>query len=206
MHSSHFEFRKANKADDICKIAEYLHLTDAYIYPTICENPCDTAWQEYVAGCMNTPHHIFQWEHLSVATCDGQIIGVACVVPCATALTATSAKGVPVSLKDGMDKAMQGYFLPLIDESMGFDGVNVVNVCVDAAFRGRGIGGRLMQHCVELYGDQTMHLDVVADNTAARQLYERVGFAIDHEYDGFSGNDEPLRCYHMIRHPGKKER
>lgn len=199
MKMNEYDCRKVNKTDRVEKIAEYLHLTDEHIYPTICPDPQDAAWVTYVAQAMDTPRHLFYREHLSVVTCGGEIVGVMCTVPCGVPLTVAVEGDVPSSLEKGLSQTEKGYFLPLIEESATYNGWNVVNVCISPDHRGKGIGKRLMVYCVETYGRQTICLDVIASNTAAVKLYESVGFAVEREYNGFSRDGKPLLCYHMVR-------
>lgn len=52
-------------------------------------------------------------------------------------------------------------------------------LCVQAAWRGRGVGTRLLQAVLEFAREQgyrTVRLDVVDTNPGARRLYERQGF------------------------------
>jgi ribosomal protein S18 acetylase RimI-like enzyme len=55
-------------------------------------------------------------------------------------------------------------------------------VAVDEAFRGEGIGSRLLDHAEEVAataGARRFVLDVAVENDAARRLYERRGMTID---------------------------
>jgi RimJ/RimL family protein N-acetyltransferase len=55
----------------------------------------------------------------------------------------------------------------------------VWGVYVRPAFRGRGVGERLLRACIDWAGRQgrvTLKLGVTAGNDAARRCYERVGF------------------------------
>ena len=52
-------------------------------------------------------------------------------------------------------------------------------ISIDRAYWGRGIGRALTEACIECAktaGYTQLELDVVAENTAARMLYEHVGF------------------------------
>ena len=54
----------------------------------------------------------------------------------------------------------------------------LVYIAVDAAIRGEGIGGTLMQYAIkDTEGDIALHVDM--DNPA-RRLYERMGFTADY--------------------------
>ena len=55
----------------------------------------------------------------------------------------------------------------------------VWGVYVRQAFRGRGVGERLLRACIDwarAQGRVTLKLSVVVGNDAARRCYERVGF------------------------------
>jgi [ribosomal protein S18]-alanine N-acetyltransferase len=57
---------------------------------------------------------------------------------------------------------------------------HVLNVCVDPAWQRLGLGRRLMvqlMHCARELGAARMMLEVRPSNTAARALYEQLGFA-----------------------------
>lgn len=202
MSNSDYYCQKATETDDIGKIAKYIHLTDPYIYPAICENPDDEAWQSFICQCLKKQGNIYHLNNIFVIKIADEPVGIACVIPCGKKLTVTDGIAVPVSLKKGMDLAVNGYFNPLIEESEHFDGYNIVNVCVDEHHRGKGVGKMLMTHCLKEYGSQTIHLDVIVSNKAAVQLYQKLGFIIQNEYPGFSGNDIEVPCYHMVRPAG----
>lgn len=188
--------RRATPHDDIAAIAKYLHLTDAYIYPVICSDPCAELWRNIVTDCYFAQNNIFSMENIVVAQMDDEIVGVLCVIACGQRKRFME----DVSKKwhcDGLHQANQGYFVPLIEESADMQGYNVTNVCVDAQMRGKGVGGALLQYCMDLYAGSVLHLDVIADNAPAIRLYEKMGFSVCAQYNGFSGTDEPLPCYHM---------
>jgi ribosomal-protein-alanine N-acetyltransferase len=57
---------------------------------------------------------------------------------------------------------------------------HLLNVCIDVAWQGQGLGRNLAQHLIEVargYHAQEMFLEVRPSNVAARHLYERFGFS-----------------------------
>lgn len=75
----------------------------------------------------------------------------------------------------------QGRLIAMAGERMRPDGyVEISAVCVDAAWRGKGLAGRMiqrLQHDIRLRGD-TPFLHVLSDNGNAIALYERLGFTL----------------------------
>lgn len=67
--------------------------------------------------------------------------------------------------------------------------LHVVAMWVDPAWRGQGLGRRLLDAVVVWAGERGLrcHLDVTLGNDAARRLYERYGFVA-------TGETEPLRA------------
>lgn len=205
MQNHNFKCRQAKLSDNVSAIAKYLHLTDPYIYPKICKDPLDKSWTDLVFNCMKTEHNVFNIQHLSVVLHEDKIVGIMCVIPCGKSLNFSDRLGDSISkdLLNNLCPVIDGYFTPLISESFEYTGHNVTNVCIDSEYRGNGLGALLLSHCVETYGTDLIHLDVIASNTPAIKLYKRFGFEITNEYYGYSGDDTKLLCYHMIRHPNK---
>ena len=199
MSNYNYICRKASFDDDFEQIAKYIHLTDPYIYPTITQNPTDKIWINFISECLKIPNNIFCIENISVIIHYSDIIGIACVIPCKKELTIFEDFKKPIKLSDNIQSVIDGYFKPLIQESLTYDGYNITNICIDEDYRNKGLGGALMAHCIKEYGSQVLHLDVIAANKTAVHLYQKFGFRIESEYFGFSGDTIPLPCYHMIR-------
>lgn len=91
----------------------------------------------------------------------------------------------------------------LNDEIIGFVGVsndNIEMLFLDPAFRGRGIGKRLLLHAVHDLG--MTKVDVNEQNTHARLFYERFGFAVKSRSE-VDGTGKPYPILHMkLTSPG----
>ena len=194
-----FFCRMALPSDCVRNIAKYIHLTDPYIYPQICTDPQDDAWCDFIRQCLNTPGNVYHLDHIAVLLHGENIIGAACIVPCGNALTICDGIEIPEGLKQSIAPVVKGYFVPLIQETQAFSGYNLINLCIDSAYRGQGFGKQLLRFCLERCGNVPIHLDVIASNAPAICLYEGLGFRITAEYMGFSGSDAKLPCYHMVR-------
>ena len=199
MQNYKLECRMARADDDRRAIAALIHKTDPYIYPGICRDPYDPEWVGFISRCMDDEDNLFSIDNLSVLLADGRIVGVACVIPCGKHLSLTERVSVPDGFDGNFEEVNDGYFLPLIEEAEEFEGYDVTNVCISEDMRGRGAGSALMRFVVGAYGADVMHIDVIASNTAAVRLYERCGFENSSEYMGFSGEERPVLCSHMIR-------
>ena len=71
------------------------------------------------------------------------------------------------------------------------DAAHITQLCVRPGQRNRGLGGRLLAHClVELArrGIRTVSLTVTENNVGARRLYERHGFHTLHRFEAWVWN------------------
>lgn len=206
MQNDSFRCRRVLPTDQAEDVARFLHLTDPYIYPAVCQDPADEEWVALVRNCMNAERNLFHARHLSVALCGEDIVGLICVIPCGVKLDFVNGIGdLSENFMHRLSPVIDGYFAPLIAESLSYDGYNITNVCVDSRYRGKGVGSLLLAHGIEMYGHSPIHLDVIASNRSAIHLYKKFGFEIATEYDGFSGDDTKLCCYHMVRKPTTAE-
>lgn len=190
--------RRVVSTDNVERIAECLYLTDPYIYPTICGDPLDKDWQDFIASCMQKRDNVFYIEHLFIVMVDDEIQGVACVLPPSKKLSFLEGIEYAARLQEGLQKVNEGYFLPLIEETKVLDGSNIANLCVHPAARRQGLGEKLLRCCIEQQNQEVLYLDVIADNAAAIALYKKVGFKRKKEYYGFSGKKQLLPCLQMV--------
>ena len=199
MPLSHITIRQARSTDDVFAIAAYIYLTDPYIYPTLFPSPDDPEWIDIIRQCFISPQNIFSSQHISVALAGEKIIGLCCMIPCGKPLRFHADIKSDASLAKRLSVAVNGYFVPLLEESEALDGYCITNICIDEAFRGKGIGRLLLRHCIGLHENKPIHLDVIADNTPALRLYQSLGFEIVNRYEGFSGANTTVPCYRMKR-------
>ena len=77
-------------------------------------------------------------------------------------------------------------------------GMYVQNLCVAAAYRGKGLGAQLIRHFCEMH-PVDVWLDVELTNYAALRFYERLGFRVVSRKDVFIRG---LGNYRLVRPPG----
>ena len=196
--------RMATSSDDISTIAKYIYLTDDFIYPAISPTPCDDQWIKLFSDCFFAENNVFSAENIVLAELNGKIVGIVCIIRCGERKRFIEDVSEHSPLHAKALKVNEGYFAPLIEESMEFTGYNITNVCVDNNMRGMGIGTALMEFCLDRYTSSIIHLDVIANNFSAIELYKKMGFKITAQYNGFSGTNELLPCYHMEFIPSNK--
>ncbi|EPZ49653.1 FR47-like protein [Bacteriovorax sp. BAL6_X] len=93
-----------------------------------------------------------------------------------------------------------GYqLITLVDEDvLGFyctieedDYVELVDIAVKKDYQGRGLGLKLLEHCVSAQGMMTIGLTVREDNRSAIALYKKLGFhqveVVEDYYDDCNG-------------------
>jgi ribosomal-protein-alanine N-acetyltransferase len=74
-----------------------------------------------------------------------------------------------------IDDILMGYGVM----STGAGEAHILNLCIAEAFRGRGLGGQLLEHLMEFarsLGVGEMFLEVRPSNTPAIRLYQSLGF------------------------------
>lgn len=74
-----------------------------------------------------------------------------------------------------VDDAIAGYGIL----SMGADEAHLLNICIGAEWRGRGLGRRLLGRLMDIArwnGAQRVFLEVRPSNPLAKVLYESIGF------------------------------
>ena len=86
-----------------------------------------------------------------------------------------------------------------LDGEQNYNHMSLINVCVNSNYRGTGAGTYMLNCFIKEHSQETMELAVLADNTPAIKLYQRFGFRIYQEVDGFSLIKEKPKCLIMRR-------
>lgn len=76
---------------------------------------------------------------------------------------------------------LKSIILKPIQNKKEVDGIYIQNISVDVAFRGEGIGSKLLSEIEKkaiIQNIDSLWLDVALDNEKAKRLYERIGFKI----------------------------
>ena len=132
-------------------------------------------------------HRTFR--NVTVAEAGGEAVGMAFCYPSVFHRIPKDAKAFIPS--DRLEH-LAGLYEAAVEGSLYLDALSV-----DQAFRGRGIGGRLLETVKDkaaALGMDSISLLVFADNAGARRLYERHGFLV-------VGN-APIKRHRLIPHDG----
>lgn len=184
-------FRKLSPRDDLERVGRLIYLTDDYVFPYVYDSPEDGA---RVHAEMIRRDTIYNLDNVTVAETGGAIAGIVVMKEAPVAVSrdemvrAFEAAGV---VPDGrFDRVFREYWGPLENEPKGF---YIANVCVDPAFRRRGLARGMLEFLLE--DGKTYNLETVAANESAFKLYRSLGFAVECRYPGFTG----VPCYRMRR-------
>ena len=181
-------FRRATSNDNLEKISKLLYYTDEYIYPY---------WFGNLENCLKelTPllvkdKFFFNINNLYIAVFEKEILGVVCIVDKNTDLSFdyTELRKVNNRYKFTIDNYIKG----LIDEVSNVEFAYISNVCVDPNYRDMHVGTFILEHLLQEYKKQKYDevvLDVLADNSRAIHLYEKMGFKKDSKV--FPGFNDP---------------
>ena len=86
-----------------------------------------------------------------------------------------------------------------LDGDQNCNHTSLINVCVNSNYRGTGVGTYMLNCFIKEHSQETMELAVLANNSPAIKLYQRFGFKIVQETDGFSLDYKKPKCLIMKR-------
>lgn len=187
-----YEFRKANREDNLLEIAALLYNTDPYIYPY---------WFGSLDNCLNVLPKLLLEEkfffninnlYILIDKSNRKIIGVICVLDKNDDLDYDYSKLLQVN--DRYKFTIENYIFGLIKEVKNSEFAYISNVCIDKDYRGKHLGNMMLNWLIDIYKKsifKELALDVIKDNGAAVKLYENIGFEQSSEvFKGFSAPNE----------------
>ena len=180
--------------DDFGAVALCLYQTDPYIYPHLCNGDKESALS-LLTQCISLKSNVFYYENLIVAEAEGKIVGVICAISYKKTYSFLDGLTVPEKYLPFVRAVNKGYFLPLFEETRHLDGENIVNVCTLDTYRKKGVGSALLGYYLQRVKDAPVYLDVIADNASAIRLYEKYGFRLVEERNGYEPSGAELPCY-----------
>ena len=198
----------AKSSDKKIDIAKCIYGADPYIYPEAFGEDPDLA-AKAISRIVGMDYSLFDYKHLIVARCCGQVCGV-CVVNDGeakwnrtTIRERIGEKYLPKNQEDAFNYTSEHYFEAECNKSMDDHSVELVALCVEKGFRRKNVGSAMLTKLTEMYKDKTIRLTVLADNHGAIHMYEKKGFTIvGDKFSGYApqGLEQP-DCYLMEKLP-----
>lgn len=187
--------RPADRERDRRLVARLIYDTDAYLFPFLfgARGSALPVLEELFALEANS----FSFRHVQVAEYEEQVAGIIIAYDPVTIDKNAEQADFRRVLSFWQQLLMQPKYWLLgafLDKSE-ISGQYVQNLCVDTAFRGKGIGTQMLrQFCQNTQGP--VWLDVESGNDRVRALYERLGFTVVREIPVFLPGLGSLRMVH----------
>jgi len=187
---------EANASDEQLKdVSGLIYDTDPYIYPALFRSREEAL--EIIPKMFKAGDCMFSVENVFVAECQKRIVGII-----------LWHKG-PLNWNKTQYYLCGGYSPYLDDVSSRYfftystvpdDTISIINV--SSSIKGIGIGTNMFRSFLNKYPGKH-ELYVLADNEHAISLYQRFGFIIESETNGYSIDNQNLPCYRMISNQRK---
>ena len=73
MQKEKMTFRLCKPDDDMSLVAKYIHLTDPYIYPCVCDIN-DDFFTDFIKKCADKPTNLFYYKNIYLALYDEVVV------------------------------------------------------------------------------------------------------------------------------------
>ncbi len=193
--------RQPTSTDDFSKIASCIYLTDPFIYPAAFGTDIAKATCA-ISKLMNIKNGLFHLNNLVLAFHEEEICGVLLYNKNGSEWDVNKnidlLQGIVPSIENFRLVSEVYFSIEATPPPIGH--VEVIACCVMPEFRNIGVGKLMLEWLIREYSNHTLTLDVLANNSAAINLYKKCGFVIMNEFTGFSLEEsERPDCYRMIR-------
>jgi len=146
--------------------------------------------KEFLARTFPTGKGEFGYRRHYAAVCAGEVVGCGAYNTGQDSF-ANTRQAIPqilscYGLLTGLAVMRRGLLVEQIVRPPKGNRICILHIGVDPAYWGRGIGGRIVSHLLELgrqQGRSVAELDVVFENARAQTLYERLGFKVTDEHE-----------------------
>lgn len=198
-----FEIKNLSPDDNFDQVAEALYLVDQYIFPDLFGDE-DGAKKFAKALFTDDPNALFSYDKTLVAKDqDGNIAGLLIYrgdkcTPWDTDQMREKFLEISQDLPENFERANEKYMKKVTDPELPKDAAEIEFLGVREAYRGQGIGGKLMQSVYDDPRFSEVHLDVLDSHPAARSLYDKKGFIPDGDkFPNYPDGNEWVQ--HMVR-------
>lgn len=183
---------------DLLTIARLIYDTDSYIYPAMCSAAEAEKIIPYLLSAGTDS--MFCKQNLFVARLNNNVVGVILwhygplVWKQKAFIETCNSQSIQIAptFEQVAREYLSTYDQPTAD-------ISIINVCVEASVRGKGVGTEMLKAFIGRHKSESMELVTLTENTIAIDLYKRSGFEILREEDGFSVENPKPRCYTLSR-------
>ena len=202
-----FQFRRANKMDNLFDIAELIYKTDPYIYPFWFNKDILEA-KNYLSSLLLKDNKLFSIDNFYIAydKSNNHVVGIICAVD----------KSVIFSHDYEFDKqinsrykfTIENYVDEIEKEVEDFDDktMYICNICITESFRGMKLGSYLLGYFLEQMekeGYNVFILDCLLHDLRAKNMFHSMGFKEMKEKCGFDGvNNSKTSVVRFLRKIG----
>lgn len=183
---------------ELLSITQLIYDTDPYIYPAICsEAEAKKIFPRLLSAGTDL---MFCKKNLFVARLNGDIVGIILwhngplLWDKKAFKEVCNSQNIPIAFT--FEQVAREYLSTYAKPSAN---ISIINVCVDASVRSRGIGAEMLQAFIARHEGESMELVALMENSIAIDLYKRNGFEILKKEYGFSVSATKPRVYIMSR-------
>ena len=180
------------------EIAALIYDTDPYIYPALFGNKENAI--RLIPALMLKGDQMFDAQNLYLAQLKEEIVGLILwkkgKLFWDVKLFEETANQLDICLPNDYLLVVQDYIREY--EAVEDEEISIINVSVNPNFQGKKIGYQMLVAFLETYEKELLSLYVLKENKGAVHLYEKCGFHIVDEQNGFPF-DKNIRCLKMTR-------
>ena len=186
--------------EDSPRIGALIYTVDPFIYPPLFGS-LDVA-QATMRSLMSIPNSPFATDCILVARINGDIAGVSVYYekPFAVLPDLSRFYNSDLPLPESCKDVCERYLLPMCAE-VEADDVYLSCIATDERYRKRGVATALIESMMNSTDGKSVSLDVLKSNAGAIALYEKLGFKIIEENEGYASNRPLPKVYRMTAWP-----
>jgi ribosomal protein S18 acetylase RimI-like enzyme len=195
--------------DQFKSISELIYDTDPFIYPAMFGNDItgrNNAITILTDLLIKGTDKMFCLDNFFVAITDNQIVGLILwykgilLWDINDLLLSANENNITLKTKE-LEIVKNAYFGKNYVNGSDNARTSLINVCIKNNYRGLGIGSHLLKEFIGCHENEELELYVIRDNSVAIKLYQKNGFHITNQLEGFSLTGEKPQCYEMVRTP-----
>ena len=193
------EYRHLTPDDDLSRAAELLYKVDPYIFPDFFGDE-ERAKMFGPALFNGEKNALFSFDRTLVAEQNGKLMRILCYRT--SEVTSWDSEAVTerfretgAKLPENFARANENYMKKITDGKLPEGSTEIEFIATAPEVRGKGVGSHLINQLKESGDFDTLHLDVLGDNTNAIHVYEKHGFKTTYDFPSYP--DGAITVHHM---------